>query len=159
MDGQCTAFAATSHGLPTMLTQAARVCPNLPYGSALEAFQVGHAKFAAITLASAGKFPGGVIFPLLANGAIFDNSLMLGLRSVLSPATSSLLSPATVMAFMAASLTSVTRTPLASVLILAMTASGLTPLSALLPGVLLASYTSVWISDRLSQNTFFCYSE
>ena len=142
-----------------MLTQAARVCPNSPYGSAPDAFQVGLAKFVAITLASAGKFPGGVIFPLLANGAIFANSILLGLSSMLSPATSSLLSPATVMSLMAASLTSITRTPLATVLILAMTASGLTPLSALLPGVLLASYTSVWVSDWLSQNTFYSYSE
>jgi len=159
LDGQCTAFAATSHGLPAMLTQAAMVCPNSPYGSALEALQVGLAKFAAITLASAGKFPGGIIFPLMANGAILANSILLGLSPVLSPATSSLLSPATVMAFMAASLTSITRTPLATVLILALTASGLTPLSALLPGVLLASYSSVWISDWLSQNTFYSYSE
>jgi len=62
-----------------------------------------------------------------------------------------------VMSFMAATLTSITRTPLATVLILAFSASGMTPLSVLLPGVLMASYISVWVSDRLSSKSFFSY--
>ena len=64
-----------------------------------------------------------------------------------------------VMSLMAATLTSVTRTPLATVLILALTASATTTPSAVLPGVLLASCVSVWVSELLSSEFFFSYTE
>ena len=158
IDGQCTPFAATSHGLPVAMMQWAKVNPNVPITSWFQAAQIAIAKFLAITLASAGKFPGGVIFPLLSNGASISQSLILGLSKIAPGLTNSLVSPMTVMSLMAAILTSITRTPLATCLILAMTASGITPLSVLLPGVLLASYTSVFVSERLSRESFFEYS-
>lgn len=158
VDGQCTPFSATPHGIPSILTKLARVDPNVPYSSGIAALQVGMAKFMAIVLAAAAKFPGGVIFPLLSDGASFAHALVSFLRPVLPSASSSLVAPLIVMSFMAATLTSITRTPLATVLILGLTASGMTPLSVLLPGVLLASYISVWVSDRLSSDSFFSYS-
>ena len=159
VDGQCTPFAATPHGIPTMMMQFARVNPNLPFASGLDALQVGGAKFLAIALASAGGFPGGVIFPLLSSGASLAHALVASLQSWMPAASSSLVAALMVMSFMSATLTSITRTPLATVLIVAMTASGVTPLSVLLPGALLASYVSVWVSERLSTNSFFSYSD
>ena len=103
--------------------------------------------------------PGGVIFPLLSNGATFGHALVSALSPILPSATSSLVAPLMVMSLMAATLTSITRTPLATVLILALTASGMTQLSVLLPGVLMASYVSVWVSERLSSESFFSYSK
>ena len=158
IDGQCTPFSATPHGLPTAMMHWAKVNPNVPITSWFAAAQIAIAKFLAITLASAGKYPGGVIFPLLSNGASISQSLILGLSNIAPGLPNSLVSPMTVMSFMAAMLTSITRTPLATCLILAMTASGITPLSVLLPGVLLASYTSVFVSERLSRASFFEYS-
>ena len=61
VDGQCTPFAATPHGLPAAMTRYARVDPNLPFASGAAALQVGGAKLAAILVASAGGFPGGVM--------------------------------------------------------------------------------------------------
>eukprot|EP00986_Skeletonema_menzelii_P000430 scaffold128_cov140-Skeletonema_menzelii.AAC.6 len=159
VDGQCTPFSATPHGIPAAMMQAARVNPNEPFASGSAALQVGLAKFSAIALASAAKFPGGVIFPLLSNGASLGHALVSALGPILPTATSSLVSPMMIMSFMASLLTSITRTPAASVLILAFTASGITPLSALLPGALMASYVSVWVSERLSKDSFFSYSE
>ena len=163
VDGQCTPFSVTPHAIPSVMTQFARVNPNIPFSTQnsplTAALQVGIAKFFAIALASAGRFPGGVIFPLLSNGASLSHGLVSALGSVTPFASSSLAVPMIVMSFMAATLTSITRTPLATVLILALTASGQTPLSALLPGVLLASYISVWVSERLSKESFFSYAD
>lgn len=159
VDGQCTPFSATPHGIPSIMTKLARVNPNEPFGSVYAALQVGLAKFMAIALASAGGFPGGVIFPLLSNGASLGHALVSALRPILPSASSSLVSPLMVMSLMSATLTSITRTPLATVLILSLTASGMTPLSVLLPGVLMASYISVWASERLSSESFFSYSK
>jgi len=159
VDGQCTAFSATPHGIPAAMMQAARVNPNEPFASGTAALQVGLAKLSAIALASCAKLPGGVIFPLLSNGASLGHFLVSALQPFFSAASSSLVSPMMIMSFMCAMLTSITRTPLGSVLILAFTASGVTPLSVLLPGVLLASYVSVWVSERLSKDTFFSYFE
>ena len=61
VDGQCTPFSGTPHAIPAMMTQFARVDPNLPFASGMAALQVGLAKFMAIVLASAGGFPGGVM--------------------------------------------------------------------------------------------------
>jgi H+/Cl- antiporter ClcA len=161
IDGQVTPFSATPHGIPRAMMPLARVDPNLPFPSGSAALQVGAAKFAAIALASAGGFPGGVIFPLLSCGATLSHAFASALRPWIAPpaASSSLVFPLMTMGFMAATLTSITRTPLATVLILALTASGSTPLSSLLPGVLMASYVSVWVSERLSSGSFFHYSK
>lgn len=155
VDGQCTPFSATPHGIPAAMTALARVNPNKPFASGMAALQVGVARFMDIVLASAGKFPGGVIFPLLSNGASLAHALILSLRPMLPAASSSLVSSLVVMSFMASVLTSITRTPLATVLILAFSASSMTQLSALLPGVLMASYVSVWVSDPISKERFF----
>ena len=152
VDGQCTPFAATPHGLPMAMMQWAKVNPNQPLSSWFSAAQVGLAKFFAIALASAAKYPGGVIFPLLSNGAGISQSIVQGLGF-----SNSMVSPMVVMSFMAATLTSITRTPLATCLILAMTASSITPLSIILPGGLLASYISVFVSEKLSKESFFDY--
>lgn len=153
IDGQCTPFVSTTHGLPIAMMQWAKVNPNIPLSTWFSAAQVGVAKFFAIALASAAKYPGGVIFPLLSNGAGISQAVIQGLG--LMP--TSLVSPMTVMSFMAATLTSITRTPIATCLILAMTASSITPLSIILPGALLASYTSVLVSDMFSRESFFDY--
>jgi len=159
LDGQCTPLSATHHGIPSLMTQFARVNPDLPFPSGMAALQVGLAKFLAITLASAGGFPGGVIFPTLSNGASLSQALVSAVKQMVPLASSSLVPPLMVMSFMAALLTSITRTPLATVLILALSSNGMTPLSVLLPGVMMASYVSVWISDRLSSDSFFHYAE
>jgi len=159
VDGQCTPFSATPHGLPAAMQATAKVNPNQPFASGSAALQVGLAKFFAIALATSAKFPGGVIFPLLSNGASLGHALVSALRPILPTASSSLVAPMMIMSLMGALLTSITRTPLASVLILAFTASGMTPLSVLLPGALMASYVSVWVSERLSKDSFFSYSE
>lgn len=162
VDGQRTAFASTPHGIPSIMTQSAHVNPNLPFAAQnspiAAALQVGVAKFLAIAIATSVKLPGGVIFPLLSNGASLANSLVLAVTSAIPVASSSLLVPTIIMSFMAATLTSITRTPLATVLILALTSSGWTNLSALLPGALLASYISVWVSNFLSKESYFTYS-
>jgi len=166
VDGQCTPLASTPHAIPAIMTTLARVDPGVPFaaaagggGGVTAPLQVGMAKFFAIALAAAGGFPGGVIFPLLSNGALLSHALIAAVRPLLPSATSSLVAPLMVMGFMASTLTSITRTPLATVLILALSSSGMTPLSALLPGVMMASYVSVWVSDRLSSESFFSYSE
>mmetsp|Transcript_6760 Transcript_6760/g.12510 ORF Transcript_6760/g.12510 Transcript_6760/m.12510 type:complete len:601 (-) Transcript_6760:229-2031(-) len=163
VDGQCTAFASTPHGIPSIMTQSAHVDPNLPFSShnspITAALQVGVAKFLAIAIATSVKLPGGVIFPLLSNGASFANALVSAVTSVIPVASSSLLVPTIIMSFMAATLTSITRTPLATVLILALTSSSWTNLSAILPGALLASYVSVWVSNFLSKESYFNYSD
>ena len=164
IDGQYTPFSITPHGIPLAMTALAIVNPNQPLTSGYAALQVGLAKFLAIALASAGKFPGGVIFPLLSCGAMLSHAFvamvcpLLLHYSIISTATSSLVVPMMTMSFMAATLTSITRTPLSTVLILALTASSMTSLSVLLPGVFLASYLSVWVSERLSSDSFFSYS-
>ena len=159
VDGQCTPFSATPHGLPSAMMKAARIDPNEPFASGSAALQVGVAKFSAIALATAAKFPGGVIFPLLSNGASLGHALISALEPIMPISSSSLLPPMMIMSFMGALLTSITRTPLASVLILALTASGMTPLSVLLPGALMASYVSIWVSELLSKDSFFSYSD
>lgn len=164
IDGQYTPFSITPHGLPLAMTALAIVNPNQPLTSGYAALQVGLAKFLAIALASAGKFPGGVIFPLLSCGAMLSHAFvamvcpLLLHYSIITTATSSLVVPMMTMSFMAATLTSITRTPLSTVLILALTASSMTSLSVLLPGVFFASYLSVWVSEILSRDSFFSYS-
>ena len=52
---------------------------------------------------------------------------------------------------------SVTRTPLATVFMLGLSASCSAHLSVLLPPVIVAAYVGVWASQRLSKRTFFPY--
>ncbi len=68
VDGHRTAFSATHHGLSDILTSAARVNPSNPFSGPSAAAQVGVAKLVSIALACAGKFPGGIIFPLFFAG-------------------------------------------------------------------------------------------
>ncbi|CAB9513516.1 Chloride channel [Seminavis robusta] len=150
VDGQKTAFAATKHGLPTLLTTAARVNPSLPFESSKAALQVGVAKLVAIALACAGKFPGGIIFPLFFAAAPFAHAC--------SPLVAPSVLPLLVLCTMAATQASVTRTPLATALILSLSASASTELSVMLPACLVASYFGVYISQLLSRNSYFKYS-
>ena len=137
VDAQKTAFAATKHGLPTVLTSAAKVNPNLPFATAGAAAQVGVVKLAAIALACAGKFPGGIIFPLFFAAAPIGHAL----GSLLSAPSSVV--PVVVMSLMASTQASVTRTPLATALILSLSASATTELSVMLPACLVSSYFGV----------------
>jgi len=151
IDGQQTAFEATNHGLPSLLTSIARVDPSVPFASASAAMQIGVVKLLAITLACAGKFPGGIIFPLFFAAAPFAHAF----ASLLGPS----LLPVTVMCAMASTQAAVTRTPLGSALILSLTSSGATELSTMLPACLVASYVGVWGSQWLSSKSYFQYSE
>ena len=151
VDGQKTAFAATKHGLPALLTSVARVNPSLPFASSSAALQVGIAKLVAIALACAGKFPGGIIFPLFFAAAPFAHAC----SSLVAPG----LLPVLVLCTMASTQAAVTRTPLATAFILSLSASATTELSVMLPACLVASYCGVWISQLLSKNTYFKYAK
>lgn len=153
ISGQSTPFINTKHGLSQMLTSAARVNPNLPFASASAAAQVGIAKLVAIALACAGKFPGGIIFPLMFAAAPLAHSV----SSLLSVSGS--LVPLIVMCLMASTQAAVTRTPLATALILSLTASANTELSVMLPGMILSSYLGVYFSRVFSKNSYFGYNE
>lgn len=150
VDGQKTSFLATKHGIPAILTTAARVNPSLPFVGSKAALQVGVAKLVSIALACAGKFPGGIIFPLFAASAPFAHAC----ASMVTPRVL----PILVISTMAATQASVTRTPLATALILSLSASAATELSVMLPACLVASYFSVYISQLLSKNSYFKYS-
>lgn len=151
IDGQQTAFSATKHGLSNMLTGAAKVDPNLPFQSAFAAAQVGIVKIVSIALACAGKFPGGIIFPLFFAAA--------PLAHAFAPFIGSNILPVAVMCLMASTQASVTRTPFATALILSLMASSTTELSLMLPSLLLASYLGVYVSRKLSSKTYFWYRE
>lgn len=153
IDGQKTAWEATKHGLPSLFTSFAKVNPSLPYATATDAFQIGFFKVIAILLASAAKFPGGIIFPLFFAAAPFAH----GLAHLFQFSNSSLV-PVLVMCLMSSAQASVTRTPLASALILALTSTG-TELSLMLPACLAASYVSVWASEFFSSKSYFAYKD
>ena len=151
IDGQRTAFAATKHGLMDALTGAARVNPNLPFVDGVAAAQVGIAKLVAIMLACVGKFPGGIIFPLFFASA--------PLAHMLSSFVGQNVMPVAVFCLMAATQAAVTRTPLATVLILSLSASSATNLSVMLPACLISSYSAVYFSRELSGKSYFSYSD
>jgi len=153
ISGQHTAFINTKHGLSEILTSAARVNPSLPFGSASAAAQVGVAKLFAIALACAGKFPGGIIFPLMFAAAPLAHSV-----STLLSVQGGLI-PVIVMNLMASTQAAVTRTPLATALILSLTASATTELSVMLPGMILSSYLGVYFSRLFSKKSYFEYNE
>ncbi|EOD27299.1 hypothetical protein EMIHUDRAFT_457210 [Emiliania huxleyi CCMP1516] len=90
-----------------------------------------------------------VIFPLFFAAAAVAH----GFAGVVPAA----LMPAWVMSLMAATQASVTRTPLATVFMLGLSAAASAQLSVLLPPVIIASYVGVWASRALSTATFFPY--
>ena len=149
LDGQATPLAAVWPGLSTELTRRAVVDPTLPFATPLAALKVGAAKLVAIALACAAGFPGGIIFPLF-----FAASALAHGFSAVVPAT---LMPVWVMSLMASTQASVTRTPLATVFMLGLSAAYSAHLSVLLPPVIIASYLGVWVSQLLSKETFFPY--
>mmetsp|Transcript_12518 Transcript_12518/g.26662 ORF Transcript_12518/g.26662 Transcript_12518/m.26662 type:complete len:527 (-) Transcript_12518:30-1610(-) len=151
VDGHRTAFSATKHGLSDALTSAARVNPSIPFASPAAALQVGAAKFISIALACAGKFPGGIIFPLFFAAAPFAHAC----SSFVGPN----LMPVAVMCLMAATQASVTRTPLATAFILTLSASQTTELSVMLPACLISSYLGVFSSRELSKKSYFSYND
>jgi H+/Cl- antiporter ClcA len=149
VDGQKTAFAATKHGLADVLTSSARVNPNLPFASPTAALQVGLVKLLAIVLACVGKFPGGIIFPLFFAAAPLAHATAAWVGAA---------APVWVMCLMAATQASVTRTPLATALILSLSAAASAEVSVLFPACLVASYLSVYVSQFLSSASYFQYS-
>lgn len=149
LDGQRTALAAVWPGLSEPLTAHAIADVTKPFATASAALAVGAAKLCAIALACAGGFPGGIIFPLFFASAAVAHGF-----AALMPAS---LMPVWVMSLMAATQASVTRTPLATVFMLGLSASASSQLSVLLPPVIIASYTGVWFSSVLSTQTFFTY--
>ncbi len=157
IDGQKTPFSDTKHGrgLPSFLTAHANVNPNTPIESSWAAIQVGVAKLTSIALACAGKFPGGIIFPLFFAAAPIANAICLFLSQHIGIQVNSL----AVMALMASTQASVTRTPLATVLMLTLSASPDTELSKMLPCVILSSYMGVFSSRYLSKESYFAYSK
>lgn len=150
IDGQSTPFGATHHGLSKLLTSTAFVDPSIPFQKASEAFSLGAVKLLSIALACAGKFPGGIIFPLFFASAPLAHALALATGKTRS---TSLL----VMSLMASTQASVTKTPLATALILSLSASPFAELSVLWPVCLISSYLGVWTSERLSRTTYFTY--
>ena len=158
IDGQQTPFTDTNHGLPNFLYKMAAVNPLQPYKSGWNALHVGAAKLLAITLASAGKFSGGIVFPLYATAPAFVHVFAPLLNKLAGSSSGSIVSVA-VMCTMAATQASATRTPLASALILAMTASRTTQLSVLLPACLVSSYVSIYVSKMLSKESYFHYKD
>ena len=125
--------------------------PSVPFESSAAALQVGTAKLVSIALACAGKFPGGIIFPLFFASAPFAHAC----SSFVGPN----LMPLAVMCLMAATQASVTRTPLATVFILTLSGSRATELSAMLPACLVASYLGVFVSREISAKSYFSYNE
>ena len=150
IDGQKTAFGATTHGLSGVLTSMAKVNPSLPFASPAAAAQVGVVKMIAIALACAGKFPGGIIFPLFFAAAPFAPTF----STILGPS----LTPVAVFCLMGATQAAVTRTPLATALILSLSASAGSELSLLLPAGLVSSYLGVFLSRQLSSESYFNYN-
>ena len=67
--------------------------------------------------------------------------------------------PLIVMCLMASTQAAVTRTPLATALILSLTASAKTELSVMLPGMILSSYLGVYFSCMFSKKSYFTYNE
>ena len=154
VDGHKTPFVATKHGLSDALTGSALVDTTIPFRSASAAAQVGLAKLLSISLACAGKFPGGIIFPLFFAAAPIAHSALMVLSSHLSTHVAS----TAIMCLMASTQASVTRTPLATIFMLALSAAPTTPLSSMLPSVILSSYIGVWFSRYLSEDSYFHYS-
>ena len=124
---------------------------------ALAGLKIGAAKILAIALACAGGFPGGIIFPLFFAAAAVAHGVTASLAGLVAlPAP---LTPVWVMSLMAATQASVTRTPMATVFMLGLSAAASAELSVLLPPVIIASYVGVWAARLLWPGvTFFPYT-
>jgi len=151
LDGQHTPLSAVWPGLADSMTARALVDVGVPFPSAGAALAVGVAKLAAIALACAGGFPGGIIFPLF----FAASSIAHGFVSLVPAGVM----PVWVMSLMASTQASVTRTPLATVFMLGLSAVGSAELSVLLPPVIIASYMGVWLSRAISKDSFFPYKK
>jgi len=94
----------------------------------------------------------GIIFPLMFAAAALAHSVssLLSLQSRLVPLV--------VMCLMASTQAAVTRTPMATVLILSLTATATTELGIMMPGMILSSYLGVYISRLCSEKSYFAYS-
>jgi hypothetical protein len=92
-----------------------------------------------------------IFLPILAAPLAHSISTLLSVQSGLVPLI--------VMCLMASTQAAVTRTPLATALILSLTASAKTELSVMLPGMILASYLGVYFSSLISKQTYFGYSD
>lgn len=150
VDGQMTAFTDTFYGIPRFLSNHLNVIdPSIPFQTWSAGLQIGFAKFVAVVLAGAGKFSGGIVWPLFCAAAPIAHSF----SSYMSPGAL----PVAIMSLMAATQASATRTPLGSALLLAFTASSKTDLGVMLPAALVASYTSVFVSRMLSRKAYFHY--
>ena len=150
IDGQHTALSNVWPGLSPALTARAVCDVSAPFTGAPAALKVGVAKLVAIALACAGGFPGGIIFPLF-----FAAAALAHTASALVP---SALMPVWVMSLMASTQASVTRTPLATVFMLGLSASASAQVSTMLPPVIIAAYVGVWVSRAISEATFFPYN-
>ncbi|VEU39483.1 unnamed protein product [Pseudo-nitzschia multistriata] len=69
------------------------------------------------------------------------------------------LSSVVVMCLMASTQAAVTRTPLATALILSLSASAKTELSVMLPSMILSSYLGVYFSRLFSKKSYFAYGK
>ena len=151
LDGQRTPLSAVWPGLAETLTARAVVDVTAPFAAPAAGFKVGAAKLCAIALACSGGFPGGIIFPLF-----FAASAIAHGFTTLVPAA---LMPVWVMSLMAATQASVTRTPMATVFMLGLSAAASAQLSVLLPPVIIASYVGVWVTRVLFSANFFKYKQ
>ena len=147
-DESCVPSGAQSDAV-VALTARAVADVSLPLAGASAALKVGLAKLLAISLACAGGFPGGIIFPLFFAASALAHSC----AALLPPA----LLPVWVMSLMASTQASVTRTPLATVFMLGLSAAASAHLSVLLPPVIMAAYIGVWASRLIGKATFFPY--
>jgi len=151
LDGGRTALGDVWPGLSAAMCARAVVSVSSPWQTGAAALQVGAAKLVAIALACAGGFPGGIIFPLFFAAAAIAHSLVAIVPSALMPVW--------VMSLMTATLSAVTRTPLANALMLGLSAAGSAELSVLLPPAMIAAYVGVWVSRILSGTTFFPFDK
>jgi len=151
LDGGRTALVDVWPGLPEAMCARAVVSVSAPWATGAAALKVGAAKLVAIALACAGGFPGGIIFPLFFAAA----ALAHGLVAIVPPA----LMPVWVMSLMTATLSAVTRTPLANSLMLGLSAAASAELSVLMPPAMIAAYVAVWVARILSRTTFFPFEK
>ena len=159
LDAAATPLQNVWPGLATSLTAKAAVDVTAPFAAsgALAGLKIGAAKILAIALACAGGFPGGIIFPLFFAAAAVAHGVTASLAGLVAlPAA---LTPVWVMSLMAATQASVTRTPMATVFMLGLSAAASAELSVLLPPVIIASYVGVWAARLLWPGvTFFPYT-
>jgi H+/Cl- antiporter ClcA len=134
----------------------------------LEAAQVAIAKCAAIAIAAGAGLPGGVIFPTFYAGALLARAVAVAAPDSAAAAASSAVAgvawvaaawlPVASVCLMASLQAATTRTPLASVMILAMAADATSNVGALLPFMAVAAYVGVWTA-QLTGAALFGYPQ